>query len=142
MKGTDRMQSNLFISWAKPIYGTFQELLNLASVRFLATLEETNWSSLEGYDDPNSAYNSILMKYSETYNACFPLKILAGKRKLINKPWLSKALIKCIKRKNKLYKLYIQNPSTDREIIYKHYKKQIKSLIADSKTKVLREETG
>lgn len=35
-------------------------------------------------------------------------------------------------KKNKLYKLYIQNPSTDREIIYKH-KKQIKSLIADSK---------
>lgn len=69
------------------------------SVRFLATLEETNWSSLEGYDDPNNAYNSFLMKYSETYNACFPLKKLAGKRKRINKPWLSKALIKCIKRK-------------------------------------------
>ena len=33
------------------------------SVRFLATLEETNWSSLEGYDDPNNAYNSFLMKY-------------------------------------------------------------------------------
>ena len=96
------------------------------SVRFLATLEETNWSSLEGYDDPNNTYNSFLMKYSETYNqACFPLKKLAGKRKRINKPWLSKALIKCIKRKNKLYKLYIQNPSTDREIIYKHYKNKL-----------------
>ena len=95
------------------------------SVRFLATLEETNWSSLEGYDDPNNAYNSFLTKYSETYNACFPLKKLAGKRKRINKPWLSKALIKCIKRKNKLYKLYIQNPSTDREIIYKHYKNKL-----------------
>ena len=35
------------------------------SVRFLATLEETNWSSLEGYDDPNNAYNSFLMKYSD-----------------------------------------------------------------------------
>ena len=97
------------------------------SVRFLATLEETNWTSLEGYDDPNNAYNSFLTKYSETYNACFPLKKLAGKlkRKCINKPWLSKALIKCIKRKNKLYKLYIQNPSTDREIIYKHYKNKL-----------------
>ena len=93
------------------------------SVRFLATLEETNWSSLEGYDDPNNAYNSFLTKYSETYKE--PLKKLAGKRKRITKPWLSKALIKCIKRINKLYKLYIRNPSTDREIFYKHYKNKL-----------------
>ena len=36
-----------------------------------------------------------------------------------NKPWLSYALIKCIKKKSRLYKKYLQNPTMDRQSVYK-----------------------
>ena len=98
---------------------------NLAS--FLETLKEITWSSLDGYHDPKNAYNSFIKKYSESYNVCFPVKKLTRKQSRINKPWLSNALIKCIKKKHRLYKKYLPNPTMDRQSIYKSYKKQIKS---------------
>ena len=45
---------------------------NLAS--FLETLKEINWCSLDGYHDPQNPYNSFIRKYSESYNAGFPVK--------------------------------------------------------------------
>ena len=45
---------------------------NIAS--FLETLEDVNWSSLDGYHERKNAYNSVIKKYSESYNVCFPVK--------------------------------------------------------------------
>ena len=41
---------------------------------FLKTLNEINWSSLDGHYDPQNAYNSFTEKYFESYNVCFPVK--------------------------------------------------------------------
>ena len=38
-----------------------------------------NWSSLDGYHDPENACNSLIEKYSETYNVCFPVRKLTKK---------------------------------------------------------------
>ena len=72
-------------------------------VSFLETLKEINWSSLDGYHDPKNAYNSFIKKYSESYNVCFPVKKITKNQSSLNKPWLSYALIKCIKKKSRLY---------------------------------------
>ena len=74
---------------------------NIAS--FLETLEDVNWSSLDGYHERKNAYNSFIKKYSESYNVCFPVKKITKNQSSLNKPWLSYALIKCIKKKSKLY---------------------------------------
>ena len=82
---------------------------NLAS--FLETLKEITWSSLDGYRDPKNAYNSFIKKYSESYNVCFPVKKLTRKQSRLNKPLLSNALIKCIKKKNRLsFASYSRSP--------------------------------
>ena len=72
-------------------------------VSFLEKLNEINWSSLDGYHDPKNAYNSFIKKYSESYNVCFPVKKITKNQSSLNKPWLSYALIKCIKKKSRLY---------------------------------------
>ena len=89
---------------------------NLAS--FLKTLNKINWSSLDGYHDSQNAYNSFTKKYSESY-VCFPVKKLSRKQSHLNKPLLSNELIKCIKKKNMLYKKYLRNPPMDRQSIFK-----------------------
>ena len=96
---------------------------NLAG--FLKTLKEINCSFLDGYHDPKNAYKSFIKKYSKTYNVCFPVKKLTRKQSRSNKPWLSNALINCIKKKNRVYRKYLRNPTMDRQSIYKCYKNKL-----------------
>ena len=51
-------------------------------------------------------------------------KIKRSDRRL-NKPWISLGLLKSIKKKNKLYKQYLSNPSNHSEVHYKRYKNKL-----------------
>ena len=52
-------------------------------------------------------------------------KKVTRKQSRLNKPWLSNALIKCIKTKNSLYKKYLRNPTMDCQSIYQNYKNKL-----------------
>ena len=67
---------------------------------FQAELQTANWDDVTGHSDPNSAYVTFLSKYIASYNKCFPLKKVKARNEYLNKPWLSKGLLKSIKRKN------------------------------------------
>ena len=41
---------------------------------FVEKLEGVDWSSLDGYDNPNVAYNSFLKTFTRIYNESFSLK--------------------------------------------------------------------
>ena len=88
---------------------------------FKAELQISNWDDVTGHSDPNSAYETILNKYSASYIRCFPLNKVKARNGCLNKPWLSKRLLKSINRKNILYKRYLCNRSSDRENQYKKY---------------------
>ena len=60
-----------------------------------------------------------------TYNDCFPLKRVTRKQRRFKKPWLTKQLLKSIKRKNNLYKKYIRVPSMVNASLYKTYKNKL-----------------
>ena len=60
--------------------------------------------------------------YTNIYNNRFPLKKATRKQMRFKKPWLTKALLKSIKTKNKLYKKYLQVPTVDNSSLYKRYK--------------------
>ena len=55
----------------------------------------------------------------------FSVKKVSRKQSRLNKPWLSNVLIKCITKKNSLYKKYLRNPTMDRQSIYKSYKNKL-----------------
>ena len=63
--------------------------------------------------------------YTKIYNDCFPLKKATRKQRRFKKPWLTKALLKSIKTKYKLYKKYLQVPKVDNSSLYKRYKNKL-----------------
>ena len=68
-----------------------------------------NWSEVRESSDPSSAYKIFLGKYTDIYNNCFPLKKAKIKHNGLTKPWISKDLLKSIKKKNILYRRFLSN---------------------------------
>ena len=66
--------------------------------KFIEQLGCLNWSCLESYDDPCNSYNTFLAEYTKVYNTCFPIKSIKVKHHRIDKPWLSRGLLRSIKR--------------------------------------------
>ena len=92
-----------------------------------------NWSEVRESSDPSSAYDIFLRKYTDIYNNCFPLKKVKIKNNGLTKPWISKALLKSIKKKNILYRRFLSNPTSTREISYKSYKNKLSSTLRAAK---------
>ena len=67
------------------------------------------------------------------YNSCFPLKKITNSNNKPRKPWLSKGLLKSIKRKSKLCRRYINNPSVANENTYKRFKNKLNHLLRIAK---------
>ena len=73
-----------------------------------------------------SQYKRFHEMYTKIYNNyCFPLKKATRKQRCFKKWWLTKALPKSIKIKNKLYKKYLQVPTVDNSSLYKRYKNKL-----------------
>ena len=98
---------------------------NKKQLKFKEKFKSVNWSQLDGYDDPNKSYKSFLSKYTELYNASFPLKKIKVKNYSVSKPWLSKGFSISIKRENVLYKRYLINSTLEHELSYKRYKNKL-----------------
>ena len=63
-------------------------------------LNKENWTEIYTLDDPNESYNSFQEKLTHVYNKAFPLKVYRIKEnKLNNKPWLTKGLLRSLKKK-------------------------------------------
>ena len=92
---------------SKNIYVTFRDKNATNMAAFKAELQISNWDDVTGHSDPNSAYETILNKYSASYIRCFPLKKVKARNGCLNKPWLSKRLLKSINRKNILYPKHV-----------------------------------
>ena len=77
------------------------------------------------YKDPDCAYRCFLDKYTTLYNDCFPLKKVKAKNVTLSNPWVSKGLLKSVRKKNLLYKRFLAKPSSYRENLYKCYKNKL-----------------
>jgi hypothetical protein len=84
-------------------------------------LSRVNWSELEGFNDTNQSYKAFDYEFTKIYNTCFPVKHIKRKHHFSSKPWLSKRILKSIKRKNKLYRRYLRNPTPENDSNYKRY---------------------
>ena len=104
---------------------TFRDKNKININKFIEQLGSVKWSQLENYNDPYNSYNTFLVKYTEIYNNCFPLRRIKLKHQKIDKPWLSKGLLRSIKTKNKLYKQYLNDPTLPNELTYKKYKNKL-----------------
>ena len=101
--------------------------------KFKDELQMMNWSEVRESSDQSSVHDIFLRKYTDIYNNCFPLKRVKIKHYDLTKPWISKALLKSIKKKNILYRRFLSNPTSTREISYKNYKNKLSSTLRVAK---------
>ena len=92
---------------------------------FKEDLSKINWAELPGLDDPSGAYKIFIEKYVTIYDRCFPLKRKKVKQFNLRKPWFTKGLAKSVKKKNMLYKCFLNNPNSSNENAYKSYKNKL-----------------
>ena len=100
-------------------------------------LETINWDfsdQTNNTNDPNTAYNIFIDKYTGLFDMCFPFKTIKGKAlNSFRKPWLTKSLLGSINKTNKLYKQYLHHRSNEKLLKYKTYKNKLTNLLRVAK---------
>ena len=110
-----------------PSHFSFRPINNASISSFVDQLSIESWSNVLSNQDPNLAYDSFLSIFKDHYDTAFPLTT----RKTRNsnnrpfKPWITPAIKKSLKHKNKLYKRFHLRPTLYNEITYRRYKKEL-----------------
>jgi len=92
-------------------------------------LPVNNGNPCQVVDNIHSIFNDTMQKHT-------PLQPLSrNRRKLLNKPWITQALYKCIKEKNKIYRSLVKNGFENKVkfAYYKRYRNQLAHLLVLSK---------
>ena len=81
---------------------------------------------LSEYKDPDCVYRYFLDKYSTLYNDCFPLKKVKVKNVSLTNAWITKGLLKSVRKMNlHVYKRFLAKPTSYRENLYKCYENKL-----------------
>ena len=90
--------------------------------KFKNSLDIKSWDNL--YEDNNAelAYQKFMDVFSSCFEECFPVISFTKKHSDFNKPWFSPDLLKLLKKKNKLYKRYVNNPTPLNHSAYKAHR--------------------
>ena len=94
-------------------------------------LSNVDWDSVCHNDDANVSYNMFVDKFQMLFDECVPKKKIKrhdAKRKP-KVPWITYSLLKCIRRKNKLYKKYLNKPTETNATTFKMYRNKLNSLL-------------
>ena len=76
-----------------------QNILN-----FNNNLTNINWSFILTQSDIHISFKNCISTLTNSYNIYCPLKKVKIKSGVFDKPWLTPSIIKCICKKNKMYK--------------------------------------
>ena len=85
-------------------------------------LKKVDWENVCNLNDVNESYINFLTTFNKIHDECIPLKKKRFQYQKNNpkSPWISFALLKCIRRKNMLYKKSLKKPTT---VNIENYKK-------------------
>ena len=114
-----------------------KRILNSENIKtFTNEIKNVSWSSVLTNMHPESAFKEFSKLFTSIYEKNFPFRNKISGRSSFNKirsPWMTSAILKSIKRKNKLYKTYLTTPNKKNENIYKKYKNKLNHTIKISK---------
>ena len=103
--------------------------------RFKQNLQKINWEELNILNCTNTLYKHFINIYSSIYDKNFPLLETEVKLKDLRTPWMSKAMKKFSKQKQKLYIKFLKSKNPEDELICKNYKTLFEKLRKNSKQK-------
>lgn len=98
---------------------------------FAHDLSTSNWTSVYRTTCANTAYNYFITTVKQLYEKNFPLQRVKVKSK--GNPWMTNALRKSSKRKQKLYIKFLKNRTAENELSYKSYKNLFVKLVKKAK---------
>lgn len=117
-----------------PCLKTKTRIINGKTLKQLCEcLETRTWINVYEATDPDIAYNCLIRGISESIEHTIPERIIIKGVKNDHNPWLTKGILTSIKHKNKLYKLYIKNPSIKNKDKYHRYRNKLTNIIRNSK---------
>jgi hypothetical protein len=91
---------------------------------FVERMEQIEWTQVYNNPDCQSAYSGFHKIVSSTFSDSFPLVTLRSRYR-DKLPWLTPQLRHLIKRKNKLYKRSLKNPTLYNLNVYKQLKRKL-----------------
>ena len=109
---------------------------------FTDEIKNVCWEGTISCNNPKESFNQFSTLFTASYDKHFPIKRMKVNKK-INKyksPWMTKCVLKSIKRKNKLYSKYLSDPNKINENLYKKYKNRLNHVIRLSKKKYYEQE--
>src|SRR6218665_2079455 len=79
---------------------------------------------------PDAAYTQFANLYKSVYDTAFPIISSDASRRSIGpkQPWMTSALFKSCRKKNKLYKTYLKNPTLQNKSNFNNYRNKFKTL--------------
>ena len=96
----------------------FKRNMNVSRIKiFTETIKDTTWEHVLSCNDTTESYNEFLKIFSTAYEKSFPLtQKKIGKYIDKNKsPWMTNCIAKSVKKKNLLYKKYLNRPTSKNE---------------------------
>ena len=96
---------------------------------FRTKLSETDWTEVLGAPCTSTKYSHFINIIDTLHNKCFPLTKVKINPIKDSKPWITSTLLNSIKRKNNLYKQYLNNKSNTTLEKYKKYKNKLTSIL-------------
>lgn len=99
---------------------------------FRQLVSSIDWGRIMQETDPNAIYGAFFDKIIGAYDRAFPTKIIK-KSKKARKPWITNALLRRIKEKNKLFHKFIGNRDLRMLMEYKKIRNRLSSDIKKSR---------
>ena len=105
--------------------------------RLGASLQYADWSRVYGTEDVNCSYTNFLDILNKELDICIPLqRVKVNNYKFTPRlPWISKSLLRCINKKNKLYSKYKLNLTDRAKSKYTSYKNALTKILRYEKKK-------
>ena len=73
--------------------------------RFRCLLNDLSMENILNFNEPNSCFNYLFDNFFRIYNLSFPIKKKKIKRNMVNAPWMTSDLKRCIAKKYRLFNL-------------------------------------
>ena len=100
---------------------------------FKNDLAHEEWLDVFNQSNANIAYEYFNEKLQFYYDTNFPLTRVTKNNKRSKMPWISKAILRSIHTRNKLYKIYLNNPTVYNTNKYKKYRNKLTTIIRTSR---------
>ena len=92
-----------------------------------------DWLDVFNEPNVNSAYEKFNLKLQHYYNKNIPKVKVKRNPQTAKNPWITKGILTSIKKRNRLYKIFIQKPTNQNHNNYKKYRNKLTNIIRTSR---------